>query len=182
MHYLKRVHHAGFTIVELLIVIVVIAILASITIVAFNGVQTSARNTAKLSEVKAWNNLFEIYKVTNGSYPNMSNGGYCLGTGFPDTSGDGKGDCRDLYYAPNRYSVNTTLNDALATSGSLPSSSIRTEVKGTLGPYVEYLSDNTIQIIGTFELTSPSTPCPGGLKNFWHDNDKLSLCGYLLTK
>lgn len=35
----------GFTIVDLLIVIVVIAILAAITIVAFNGIQQRARNT-----------------------------------------------------------------------------------------------------------------------------------------
>ena len=36
----------GFTIVELLIVIVVIAILAAITIVAFNGIQDRARNSS----------------------------------------------------------------------------------------------------------------------------------------
>ena len=36
----------GFTIVELLIVIVVIAILAAITIVAFNGIQQRAKNSA----------------------------------------------------------------------------------------------------------------------------------------
>ncbi len=36
-------NHTGFTIVELLIVIVVIGILAAITIVAFNGVQSKAR-------------------------------------------------------------------------------------------------------------------------------------------
>lgn len=36
---------SGFTIVELLIVIVVIAILASITIVAFNGINTRAQQT-----------------------------------------------------------------------------------------------------------------------------------------
>ena len=36
----------GFTIVELLIVIVVIAILAAITIVAYNGIQNQAKAAA----------------------------------------------------------------------------------------------------------------------------------------
>jgi prepilin-type N-terminal cleavage/methylation domain-containing protein len=40
---------SGFTIVELLIVIVVIAILAAITVVAFNGVQDRARSSAASS-------------------------------------------------------------------------------------------------------------------------------------
>ena len=38
----QRIKHRGFTIVELLIVIVVIAILAAITIVAYNGIQKRA--------------------------------------------------------------------------------------------------------------------------------------------
>lgn len=39
----KHRHYSGFTIVELLIVIVVIAILAAITIVAYNGIQDRAK-------------------------------------------------------------------------------------------------------------------------------------------
>lgn len=41
----------GFTIVELLIVVVVIAILASISVVAYSGVQEQARRSARLSEL-----------------------------------------------------------------------------------------------------------------------------------
>ena len=50
----------GFTIVELLIVIVVIGILAAITVVAFNGVQRKARDTDRKSDVaslKLWKRI-----------------------------------------------------------------------------------------------------------------------------
>lgn len=59
----------GFTIVELLIVIVVIAILAAITIVAFNGVQTRARDTARTQSLRSLQKSLAAYKAINGVYP-----------------------------------------------------------------------------------------------------------------
>jgi prepilin-type N-terminal cleavage/methylation domain-containing protein len=47
----KRKYTRGFTIVELLIVIVVIAVLAAIVIVAYNGVQTRARQSKITSDL-----------------------------------------------------------------------------------------------------------------------------------
>lgn len=59
----------GFTIVELLIVIVVIGILAAITIVAYNGIQGRARDSARLSDINAIRKALEVYKSFNGEYP-----------------------------------------------------------------------------------------------------------------
>jgi len=42
---------AGFTIVELLIVVIVIAILAAITIVAYNGIRDRASDSAAKTEL-----------------------------------------------------------------------------------------------------------------------------------
>jgi len=59
----------GFTIVELLIVIVVIGILAAITIVAFNGVQKRAQFVSVQSEVVNALKKVEIYNLDNSRYP-----------------------------------------------------------------------------------------------------------------
>jgi len=60
---------SGFTIVELLIVIVVIGILAAITIVAYNGITTQATNASLSSDLKAATTKIEADKATTGSYP-----------------------------------------------------------------------------------------------------------------
>lgn len=59
----------GFTIVELLIVIVIIGILAAITAVAYNGVQERARDARRLTDMKTIQGLLELYKSDHGSYP-----------------------------------------------------------------------------------------------------------------
>lgn len=63
----------GFTIVELLIVIVVIGILAAIVVVAYNGISQSARNAAVQSELRSFQQKIEIWKAQNGVYPLASN-------------------------------------------------------------------------------------------------------------
>lgn len=179
--HIRNTPHAtglGFTIVELLIVIVVIAILAAIVVVAYNGVQTKTMNTAKVAELESWSKQYEVYKAINGSYPAMPDGGYCLGTGFPDTSGDGIGDCRDLHNPPTRYSENTTLSSLLSSVGTLPSGP-RDAVGGTIGPYVEYNS-TTIRLMAVIR-GSPSD-CPNGTSYVWDDGMGKLLCTITLTR
>ena len=61
--------HRGFTIVELLIVIVVIAILAAISIVAYNGIQSRANDSAVKSDLASASKALELYYVDNSAYP-----------------------------------------------------------------------------------------------------------------
>jgi prepilin-type N-terminal cleavage/methylation domain-containing protein len=60
---------SGFTIVELLIVIVVIAILAAITIVAYNGITARANATSAQSTATNVIKKVEAYNAEEGSYP-----------------------------------------------------------------------------------------------------------------
>ena len=61
-------HQRGFTIVELLIVIVVIAILAAITIVAYNGVTSRANDSARRADANALMKKIEMRYVEVGEY------------------------------------------------------------------------------------------------------------------
>ena len=64
----------GFTIVELLIVIVVIGILAAITIVAYNGVTARANTTSAKSAANSFAKKAEIYNADAGTnkYPDAA--------------------------------------------------------------------------------------------------------------
>lgn len=70
---MNRHNRHGFTIVELLIVVVVIAILAAITVVSFNGVQQRARNAAKINAVQSLSKMISYYRTENGVYPLQAN-------------------------------------------------------------------------------------------------------------
>ena len=82
----RAVKNDGFTIVELLIVIVVIAILAAITIVAFNDIQERSRLSAASAELKQVATQLSTYQVLNGdtlpaSLEGISGASYWLDTG-----------------------------------------------------------------------------------------------------
>ena len=57
----------GFTIVELLIVVVVIAILAAITIVAYNGITANARDSALKADLNTAAKKAGIAQAETGS-------------------------------------------------------------------------------------------------------------------
>ena len=92
----RQKQQPGFTIVELLIVIVVIGILAAISIVAFNGIQDRALNTSRISYARNALTAIQMYKATHGQYPVIPDSAYttggtraaCLGEGWPLLQGD----------------------------------------------------------------------------------------------
>lgn len=78
----------GFTIVELLIVIVVIGILAAITIVAYNGLQQRGRDSQRQSDVKSIAKALEMYYTDEGRFPpgSGSNSSATINSGWSTTA------------------------------------------------------------------------------------------------
>lgn len=138
----------GFTLVELLIVIVVIAILAAISVVAYNGIQKRAHNSAQAVDMSNAAKAMELYYALHDRYPTVpsysSTWGYCVGTGYPD------GYCFDSNYDAHRYpESDRTITDALTTVAATPSHE-RTSVHGLSGPFVQAFSSNHYRVNGVF--------------------------------
>ncbi len=63
---------AGFTIIEMLIVVTILAMLAGILIPVLEDSAASARDARRAADLKSVQAALEAYKRTNGSYPSTS--------------------------------------------------------------------------------------------------------------
>ena len=166
MSILSKKKPVGFTIVELLIVIVVIAILAAITIVAYNGIQVRAENTKTIAAVNAHRKALTQYRIDNNGYP--TNGGMCLGNTYPVLDGTTAGCRNSAAVLPN--SVANTMVNALKpymnNSFPMPSVKILSNTGGSrdyLGAYF-YGSNYDLTLDGVEKVgllyTIESDECP----------------------
>lgn len=130
----------GFTIVELLVVIVIISILAVITAVAYNGVQTRSKISKMETDITTVQRLVEAYKARNGSYPTTAaslNVDWSQATARTDANCTGG--TKSVDWVPNL-------------STSLPQSTANTTgVSGYPGCYV-YVSDGTNYVISAWNM------------------------------
>ncbi|HEU4967123.1 MAG TPA: prepilin-type N-terminal cleavage/methylation domain-containing protein [Candidatus Saccharimonadales bacterium] len=62
----------GFTIVELLIVIIIIGILATLVIVTFTGIQAKARDSKRQTDLNAVDSHVEAFFAQYGFYPSLA--------------------------------------------------------------------------------------------------------------
>lgn len=185
---------SGFTIVELLIVIVVIAILAAISVVAYTGIQNRANTTAILSEATQWKKLFQAYKAANGSYPSpvasgdpLTSGGpgsnalnvYCLGTGFPQSGGIPY--CYVVLSGSSYAAQESTGSHILSqlSSISIPPANSKKYIYGTVtGPVLIYNSPTDYRIYAIFP---PGTSCTSmGMQAAYGDATRQD-CYFLLN-
>jgi general secretion pathway protein G len=122
----------GFTIVELLVVIVVIGILAAVTIVSYTGISSKATISSMQSDLSTSSQRLKMYYTDNGTYPTQMD---YSGSSFCPTPIDA------------RYCLKGSLGNTYSYS-SASSSTFRLTVTNTNG---------TIYVVT--ESTSPS-PLP----------------------
>ena len=124
----------GFTIVELIVVISVIGILASISLVVYSGVQARAQKTKVVSTVQAFKGALELHKIKEGTYPMpwMGTYSYCLGTGYTEhqnISGSGQPDCR--WGSWGEINTSAAFNSAIAKYGAPNDTQIEQKIQGS---------------------------------------------------
>lgn len=104
---MDRAAKSGFTVVEILVVIVVIAILATVTIVSYRGVTERATDASQVVAIDGWEKALKIYYARNGKLPAVTvaseapafAGGtstqrtLCLGANYPADDFFAEGQC-----------------------------------------------------------------------------------------
>jgi prepilin-type N-terminal cleavage/methylation domain-containing protein len=136
---------SGFTIVELLIVIVVIGILAAITIVAYTGIQQRAQASSAQAALSQANKKLGEYMVLNSAYPaDLTSFKSLLGSSVASTD--------------YQYSVNNAVNPATycvtATTGTTSYKSDSVATQPTAGACAGHGSGGAVAI--TNMITNPS--------------------------
>ena len=154
--------HTGFTIVELLIVIVVIAILAAIALGAYNGAQNRAKSSQTLSGIEQYVKGLGLYYSDKGTYP--------VPTGYIACFG-GVNDCNPSANATQTAALasglapymNNSSNTLLASKGALINSTanyVMPDGSSFTGMYVYFLQYGTTVCPplggGSFMYSSPS--------------------------
>ena len=142
---------SGFTIVELLIVIVVIAILAAISIVAFNGIQERSRNTARLTAAGNIYKQLELYTQQTGSAVGNAGSPACIPTDANfDAGNGGLPDCQISGSVLSEHATATAnLKNAGFSNFSYPATPVQNGATTYRGIVITYFAHTTQGMNGT---------------------------------
>lgn len=158
---------SGFTIVELLIVIVVIAILAAISIVAYNGIQSRANDTKIRSVAAQFSKAFQLWSIQTGKQTVPGGSGSTAFSNGVCVGGGGGWILRTSYIC----TADTILVDAGLVPSDLVSSvpNVQTSRPGAYSTLMMYgcptISGNTTKYAMMYALNTPDTKEIATIKN-----------------
>lgn len=105
----------GFTLIEMLIVIVIIGILAAALVPRLQSVQSRARDTERKADLNQILNGLHIYKLDNGSYPTPPGGlWYFYVYSYQLTTGSRISQLSGILTSVPRDPINASINTRLA--------------------------------------------------------------------
>jgi type II secretory pathway pseudopilin PulG len=162
---------------------VVIGILAAITIVAFNGIQTRASNVQTTQAVKEFIKAYHLYAMDNGDYPNQTG---CLGEGYPGNrclAQGGTGFCFGYGGATNA-AINPALKPYM--NNNVPSPSMQQISCGSttyVGVYAYYTAaSKTVGVVMSLRGNEVCPPMsPNVASSSRSQQDDLTVCRYNLA-
>ncbi len=70
----RRPFHQGFTLVELLLVLLILGILAAVVVPKFSGRSEQAKITAARTQIANFGVALDTYEIDNGAYPKGKSG------------------------------------------------------------------------------------------------------------
>lgn len=68
-----KLHSSGFTIIELLVVVVIIGILSTLVVTTYSGVQAKNRNSDRQASIDTVQGQLETYYAQYSKYPTLDN-------------------------------------------------------------------------------------------------------------
>lgn len=89
----KKAQKSGFTLIELMVVITIIALLSAVLFVNFNDARMLSRDKARMTSLKELQLAIELYKAQYGNYPAAGCGGTTNFAGRGPASGGGFASC-----------------------------------------------------------------------------------------
>ena len=72
----NMLNRKGFTLIEILIVVAIIGILASVVVVGLGPAQKRGRDSRRVSDLRSVQNALELYYGKNGQYPTVGVGSW----------------------------------------------------------------------------------------------------------
>lgn len=153
-----RRQQGGFTLVELLIVAIILAILAAIVVPQFASTTDDAKESSLRANLAALRGAMDLYKQQHGEYPgvNVSSGGTCTATAGTGGVGTQNAIVDQL----------TRFTNANGQSCSAP------EAGFVFGPYLKedampsnpITDSNTVVVVTTGDLNMAADGAGGGWK------------------